>query len=90
MKYTFILSGSANLLLMKQVSESLAGRVVYFVLDPLTLGEINQSEPGNQLLDSLNGAWLAEGTLAQEPVDPTFLCLGWIINPRWNRNSPTG
>lgn len=30
----FVLSGSANLLLMRQVSESLAGRAVYFVLDP--------------------------------------------------------
>ncbi|MGB9750773.1 MAG: hypothetical protein C0183_18170 [Roseiflexus castenholzii] len=39
-KYRFVLSGSANLLLMKQVSESLAGRAVYFILDPMTLGEI--------------------------------------------------
>ena len=31
----FALSGSANLLLMRQVSESLAGRAVYFVLYPI-------------------------------------------------------
>ena len=36
----FILSGSANLLLMKQVSESLAGRAVFLELGPLTQGEI--------------------------------------------------
>ncbi|MGV8048881.1 MAG: ATP-binding protein [Anaerolineaceae bacterium] len=42
-KYHFVLSGSANLLLMKQVSESLAGRAIYFELDPLTLGEIHQN-----------------------------------------------
>ena len=36
----FVLSGSANLLLMQQVSESLAGRAVYFILNPMTLGEI--------------------------------------------------
>jgi uncharacterized protein len=34
-KYQFVFSGSANLLLMKQVRESLAGRAVYFVLDPM-------------------------------------------------------
>jgi len=33
-RYRFVLSGSTNLLLMKHVSESLAGRAVYFVLDP--------------------------------------------------------
>ncbi len=36
-KFRFILSGSANLLLMKPVSDSLAGRAVYFVLDPRPL-----------------------------------------------------
>lgn len=39
----FALSGSANLLLMAWVSESLAGRAIYFVLDPMALGEINRS-----------------------------------------------
>ena len=33
----FVLSGSANLLRMKQVSESLAGRAIYLVLDPLVV-----------------------------------------------------
>ena len=32
----FVLTGSANLLLMKSVSESLAGRAVYLTLGPLT------------------------------------------------------
>lgn len=36
----FILSGSANLLLMHKIGESLAGRAVYFLLFPMTLGEI--------------------------------------------------
>jgi hypothetical protein len=35
----FLLTGSANLLLMRRVSESLAGRAVYFQLGPLTEGE---------------------------------------------------
>ncbi len=36
----FILTGSANLLLMKRVSESLAGRAVYFSLLPFTRREV--------------------------------------------------
>jgi uncharacterized protein len=36
----FILTGSANLLLMKHVGESLAGRAVYFSLMPMTRGEL--------------------------------------------------
>jgi len=44
-KYHFLLSGSANLILMKQVSESLAGRAVYFTLYPMTLGELSKSPP---------------------------------------------
>jgi len=36
----FVLSGSANLLLMAKVTESLAGRTVHFTLDPMTQGEI--------------------------------------------------
>ena len=45
----FILSGSANLLLMKQVSESLAGRSVFFELAPLTQGELLHHSPPNFL-----------------------------------------
>jgi predicted AAA+ superfamily ATPase len=39
----FILSGSANLLLMKGVTESLAGRAMYVDLFPFTFGEEKQS-----------------------------------------------
>src|SRR5574337_108982 len=35
----FLLTGSANLLLMRRVAESLAGRAVYFTLWPMTRGE---------------------------------------------------
>ena len=38
-KKRFILSGSSNLLLMEKVTESLAGRALYFDLLPLTHGE---------------------------------------------------
>ena len=38
----FILSGSANLLLMKNISESLAGRAVYFNMHPFNRRELNE------------------------------------------------
>jgi hypothetical protein len=38
----FLLSGSANFLVLKNLSESLAGRAVYFVLHPFTRREIAQ------------------------------------------------
>jgi predicted AAA+ superfamily ATPase len=53
----FVLSGSANLLLLKQVSESLAGRAVYLVLEPMTLGE-SLAQPWSGWLDAaLAGDW---------------------------------
>jgi len=51
-KYRFILSGSANILLMRKVSESLAGRDIYFTLYPMTTGEMNNLSPPN-LLEAL-------------------------------------
>ena len=65
----FVLSGSANLLLMKQISESLAGRAIYRVLDPLTLGEINSAEPTNLLKEILSGIWPEESTLSSPLPD---------------------
>ncbi|WP_038058076.1 ATP-binding protein [Thermodesulfobacterium hydrogeniphilum] len=39
-KKKFILSGSSDLLLMKNITESLAGRAIYLEMYPLTIGEI--------------------------------------------------
>lgn len=70
----FLLTGSANLLLMRQVADSLAGRAVYFVLSPFTAAEKRGEEatpPWKQLLacktaadsvDLING-------LSMPPVD---------------------
>ncbi|MGH7662796.1 MAG: ATP-binding protein [Gemmatimonadaceae bacterium] len=41
----FVLTGSANLLMMKQVADSLAGRAVYLDLGPLTHSEL-RGDPG--------------------------------------------
>ena len=69
-RYRFLLSGSANLLLMGNVSESLAGRAVYLVLDPLTLGELHGQPPPALLADVLAGRWPEEGTLPEALPDP--------------------
>ena len=45
----FLLTGSANLLLMKQVADTLAGRAVYFSLPPLTWAEIEERGYGRTL-----------------------------------------
>lgn len=69
----FVLSGSANLLLMRRVSETLAGRAVYFVLNPITLGEINQQAPAALLTQALNGHWPPETHQGEAPPDPAPL-----------------
>jgi uncharacterized protein len=76
-RYKFVLSGSANLLLMKQVSESLAGRAIYFELNPMTLGEIHQVPPPSLIWDMLNGVWPEEGlSKAPLPKLPPLLLRG--------------
>lgn len=71
----FVLSGSANLLLMRDVSESLAGRAVYFALSPMALGEVNRVSSPDILTRSLAGDWPEEGTLPHYPPDP----VEWIL-----------
>jgi uncharacterized protein len=78
-KYCFVLSGSTNLLLMKQVSESLAGRAVYFILDPMALGEIHQSKPADILARLLDGDFLNETSLSQAPSDPTEILMRGLM-----------
>ena len=61
----FILSGSADLLLMKGVSESLAGRAVYLDLFPLTIGE----EKGAPDYNNLDRLWDPESKIQNQDVD---------------------
>jgi len=49
----FILSGSANILLLKNVSESLAGRAIYLTLSPFTRREILNSKKEPFLIELL-------------------------------------
>lgn len=87
-RYRFMLSGSANLLLMKQVSESLAGRAVYFILDPMTLGEAHQSQPPDILSQALSGVFPAEGDLPSPPPDVTPALLRGLMPPLLTLDTP--
>lgn len=61
----FLLTGSANLLLMQRVAESLAGRAVYLTLWPLTRGELEARAVGGgwaDLWEARDADW--EGVLA--------------------------
>lgn len=67
----FLLSGSANLLLMQHVGESLAGRAVYTTLEPMALGELtgeSATAPVDKLEDLLSGRFPADTEI--DPIDP--------------------
>lgn len=84
----FVLAGSANLLLMYRVGESLAGRAVYFVLQPMTLGEIQRVSPPDLLARALNGDWPEEGTLPEAPPDPVESLLRGLMPPLLTLDTP--
>lgn len=60
----FVLSGSANLLLMRHVSESLAGRAVYFVLEPMTSGEAKRQPMPTILQELFAGKFPSDGVIS--------------------------
>lgn len=67
----FLLTGSANLLLMRQVSESLAGRASYLTLWPMTRREqqgLGRAGIWSELLDARDDDWLE--LLSAQPDKP--------------------
>jgi len=67
----FLLTGSANLLLMRQVSESLAGRASYLTLWPMTRREqagLGRCGLWDELLAAPDGEWL--DVLSSQPDEP--------------------
>ena len=67
----FLLTGSANLLLMRQVSESLAGRASYLTLWPMTRREQHSLGSGGiweQLLEAPDQQW--PELVAAQPNEP--------------------
>lgn len=67
----FVLTGSANLLLMRQVSETLAGRATYLTLWPMTRRELlgmGRAGIWQELLDTPDEKW--PRLLAEQPLGP--------------------
>ena len=77
----FVLSGSANLLLMKQVTESLAGRSSYFVLLPFSLREWQKKSP-TLFIELVRGKLPAEKKF--DAVDPLFYMFRGFLAPVLN------
>lgn len=72
----FLLIGSANLLLMRKVSESLAGRAVYLTLSPLTEREKRgtpDAGPWERLLRAETTRELARGVEGNSRATPDWL-----------------
>lgn len=63
---------------MRQVSKTLAGRAVYFVLNPMTLGEIERRPAPALLANALEGRWPAEETVASPPDPAPLLLRGFM------------
>jgi len=63
-KMRFVLSGSANLLLMEKISESLAGRAIYLTLSPMTWGEMQGKPAPDWFRKLFSGDLPAEAALA--------------------------
>jgi predicted AAA+ superfamily ATPase len=65
----FLLSGSANFLLMRDLADSLAGRAVYFRLSPLTRRELAGQTAGTPLLKRLMDGQEPELTGSAASID---------------------
>ncbi|MGZ5444429.1 MAG: ATP-binding protein [Thermoanaerobaculia bacterium] len=66
----FVLTGSANLLLMQRVSETLAGRATYLTLWPMTRREklgLRRAGLWSELLQASTGEWLELVTAERSP-----------------------
>jgi len=64
---SYLLTGSANLLAMRQVEESLAGRVAVRELEPLSWAELHEASPGPSASGRLFSARSAEEAAASFP-----------------------
>ncbi len=68
----FVVSGSANLLLMKKVCESLAGRADYFILSPMAYSEM-KGENYNRLLEKLLNKKLPDNIKREVIIDDILI-----------------
>lgn len=80
-KVSFVLSGSANLLLMRQVSESLSGRAVYFTLFPMAEGEMQGQNASDWLPRFFKGEMPREGVIQTPGKEPFPLLARGFMPP---------
>ncbi|MBI5408000.1 MAG: ATP-binding protein [Nitrospirae bacterium] len=77
----FILSGSSNMLLMKRISETLAGRAVYFEMLPMTYSEMeNKTDAPLRFFDLWEEAFKA-AELQATPINTAALILKGFMPP---------
>lgn len=78
-KIKFILSGPSNLLLMKEISESLAGRAIYFEMFPMTYREITGNIEKINFLRLWKDDFIEEETLGK--INPIPFILKGFMPP---------
>ena len=74
----FILSGSANFLLLKNISETLAGRATYFTLYPFTFSESKRKEIPYWLLNMFKGEYPKEKSIINKLSTTPMLFKGFL------------
>ena len=84
----FLISGSANLLLMEKVSETLAGRAVYFELLPMSHGEMTGKEDAFQNFLNLWNDDLEIKEQKKDATDPLPLILRGFMPPLLTLDNP--
>lgn len=73
----YILSGSQNLMVLKGISESLAGRVALLHLPPMAYAELEQSDPSNDFLMSWLDGKGPPATAGTKSTPPAWAPVLW-------------
>lgn len=78
-----VLSGSADMLLMKRVSESLAGRAIYFNLTPFSFGELINRPPDSWIEDLISNGRISDvhGSYKSAGIDLRFSIFRGFLPP---------
>jgi predicted AAA+ superfamily ATPase len=80
-KTRFLISGSSNLLLMKKISETLAGRAIYFEMSPMTYSEI---EGKIDITKNFFDLWKLHYKIKEQdlpPIEPMYFMLKGYMPP---------
>lgn len=89
-KIRFVLSGSANLLLMQHATESLAGRAVHATLYPMSWGEWARCSPSGLLDTLLAGKFPEDGPIDGPEESTGELMVRGFFPPLETLSRPSG